>query len=118
MKIIDCDRIEINRGDELLIDYQILNGKTPYEFMETDEVGFYLYNKAKMDQDPVIQKTFTPQAGATYIEISISAEDMNIGTLKNIAQEYWYEITLNGEVTLGYDAKGPKQLILYPKGKK
>ena len=43
---------------------------------------------------------------------------MNIGSLKNIAQEYWYEITLNGEITLGYDAKGPKQLILYPKGKK
>ena len=44
MKIIDCDRIEINRGDELLINYQILNGKTPYEFIENDEIGFSVFS--------------------------------------------------------------------------
>lgn len=118
MKIIDCDRIEINRGDRLLINYSILNGKTPYEFVETDVVGFYLYEKGKLDQNPIVEKTFTPNAGTTYIEIDISAEDMDIGNLKNVAVEYWYEITLNDEVTLGYDAKGPKILMLYPKGKK
>jgi hypothetical protein len=118
MKIIDCDRIEINRGDRLLINYSILNGKTPYEFVETDVVGFYLYEKGKLDQNPIVEKTFTPNAGTTHIEIDISAEDMDIGNLKNVAIEYWYEITLNDEVTLGYDAKGPKILMLYPKGKK
>ena len=43
---------------------------------------------------------------------------MDIGGFTNIQQEYWYEITLNDEVTLGYDADGPKVLILYPTGKK
>jgi hypothetical protein len=43
---------------------------------------------------------------------------MDIGGYTNIQQEYWYEITLNDEVTLGYDSDGPKVLILYPTGKK
>ena len=45
MKIMSDNTISINRGDELLFDYQIYNGNEPYIFSENDEIGFYLYNK-------------------------------------------------------------------------
>ena len=91
---------------------------TPYIFSENDEIGFYLYKKNQYNKEPVISETFIPEAGTDVIEIRISAEDMDIGGFTNVQQEYWYEITLNDEVTLGYDADGPKVLILYPTGKK
>lgn len=118
MKIMSDNTIGINRGDELLFDYQIYNGNDVYVFGEGDEVGFYLYKKGQYNKEPVIQETFTPEAGDEVVEIRISAEDMDIGGYTNIQQEYWYEITLNDEVTLGYDSDGPKVLILYPTGKK
>ena len=80
--------------------------------------SLYLYKKGQYNKEPVIQETFTPEAGDEVVEIRISAEDMDIGGYTNIQQEYWYEITLNDEVTLGYDSDGPKVLILYPTGKK
>ena len=118
MKIMSDNTIGINRGDELLFDYQIYNGNDIYEFVEGDEVGFYLYKKGQYNKEPVIQAIFTPEAGEDVVEIRISAEDMDIGTLTNVPVEYWYEITLNDEVTLGYDNDGPKVLMLYPTGKK
>ena len=118
MKIMSDNTISINRGDELLFDYQVYNGNEPYIFSENDEIGFYLYKKNQYNKEPVISETFIPEAGTDVVEIRISAEDMDIGGFTNIQQEYWYEITLNDEVTLGYDADGPKVLILYTTGKK
>lgn len=118
MRIIDCNIIEINRGDELLFDYQVINGKAIYEFIDGDRIGFYIYKKGQLDKDPVLSKEFLAESGMKSIEIQVSAEDMQFGTVQNIPQEYWYEITLNDEVTLGYDDRGPKKLMLYPKGKK
>ena len=62
MKITSDNIISINRGDELLFDYQIYNGNEPYIFTENDEVGFYLYKKNKYDKEQVISETFTPEA--------------------------------------------------------
>lgn len=118
MRIIDCNTIEVNRGDELLFDYQILNGKTPYTFVDGDIVGFYVYKAKQLTKDPVIAKTFEPTPETDVVEIHIEATEMEIGSVQNIQEEYWYEITLNGEITLGYDDRGPKLLIVYPKGKK
>ena len=76
MKIMSDNTISINRGDELLFDYQIYNGNEPYIFSENDEIGFYLYKKNQYNKEPIISETFIPEAGTDVIEIRISAEDI------------------------------------------
>lgn len=109
--------IYINRGNKLLFNYQIMNGEEPYEFVSGDKIRFSIYNKSGLNQDALIQKEFEPEVGTDNIDIEINSEEMKIGEMLNKEKEYWYEITLNEETTLGYDDDGAKKLILYPEGK-
>lgn len=116
MKIID-KVIHINRGDRLLIEFSIDNGDDKYAFKDVDKIKFSVYRKKELDKSPVLQKEFTPTAGATSVDIDVSGEDMKIGGMANKPIEYWYEIELNGDSTIiGYDDEGAKRLILYPEG--
>lgn len=116
MKIIDKE-IHINRGDRLLIDFSIENGKDKYIFKDGDKIKFSIYEKKGMDKPPILQKIFIPVVGSTSVEIDISGEDMKIGEMLNKQVEYWYEIELNNDETIiGYDDEGAKKLILYPEG--
>lgn len=109
--------IHINRGDRLLIDFDIENGDDKYTFKDGDKIKFSIYRKKEMDKSPVLQKIFTPIVGSTSVEIDVSGEDMKIGEMLNKEIEYWYEIELNNDETIiGYDDDGAKKLILYPEG--
>ena len=116
MEIIDKE-IHINRGDRLLIDFDINNGDDKYTFKDGDKIKFSIYRKKEMDKPPVLQKIFIPVVGSTSVEIDISGKDMKIGEMLNKQVEYWYEIELNDDETIiGYDEDGAKKLILYPEG--
>lgn len=116
MKIIDKE-IHINRGDRLLIDFSIENGKDKYIFKDGDKIKFSIYEKKGMDKPPVLQKEFIPDVGSTILDIDIPGSEMKIGEMANKPIEYWYEIELNDDETIiGYDDEGAKKLILYPEG--
>lgn len=109
--------IHINRGDRLLIDFDIDNGDDKYTFKDGDKIKFSIYRKKEMDKPPVLQKIFIPIVGSTSVEIDVSGEDMKIGEMLNDKKEYWYVIKLNNDETIiGYDDDGAKKLILYPEG--
>ena len=55
MKIVDKE-IRINRGDRLLIDFDIDNGSDKYTFKDGDKIKFSIYRKKEMDKPPVLQK--------------------------------------------------------------
>ena len=116
MKISDTT-IYINRGNRLLFTFKIENGEDYYIFQENDKVGFSIYEKKGLNQEPLVSKEFEPTEGTTEVDIDISDTEMKIGDMLNKEKEYWYEITLNKETVLGYDEDGAKKLILYPEGK-
>lgn len=116
MKIVDKE-IRINRGDRLLIDFDIDNGSDKYTFKDGDKIKFSVYRKKELDKPPVLQKIFTPIVGSTSVEIDVSGEDMKIGEMLNDEKEYWYVIKLNNDETIiGFDEEKAKKLILYPEG--
>ena len=117
MEIIN-DVIHINRGNRLLFDYTIDNNGSDYVFEEDDIVTFSVYRKLEMDDEPVVNKNFTPEVGTTMVSIDIPNEEMRIGEPINQPEEYWYQIRLNEDVVSGYNSSGPKKLILYPEGKR
>lgn len=49
MKIIDKE-IHINRGDRLLIDFDINNGDDKYTFKDGDKIKFSIYRKKEMGE--------------------------------------------------------------------
>ena len=42
---------------------------------------------------------------------------MKFSEMTNTYVDYWYEITLNEETTLGFDDLGAKIIRIYPEGK-
>ena len=117
MEIIN-DVIHINRGNRLLFDYSIDNNESDYVFEDGDMVTFSVYRKLEMDDEPVVNKDFTPGVGTTVVSIDIPNEEMRIGEAISYPVEYWYQIRLNDDVISGYNSDGPKKLILYPEGKR
>lgn len=55
MEIIDKE-IHINRGDRLLIDFDINNGDDKYTFKDGDKIKFSIYRKKEMDKPPIYKK--------------------------------------------------------------
>lgn len=107
--------IHINRGDRLLIEFTIENGEENYIFKEGDKIKFSIYKK--MNEKPLLQKEIIPIVGSDSVDIDIPGTEMKIGEMKNISQDYWYEIELNGDTTLiGCDKSRGNKLILWPEG--
>ena len=113
---IENKTIKINRGNSLAIDLSIKNGENDYVYQEGDKVRLSIYNKKALNEAPIVSKEVTCTAGTTEQQITLTSEEMKIGTMENKALTFWYEITLNDETVLGYDEDGAKTLILYPEG--
>lgn len=108
--------IEVNRGNRLIFNFQVMNGDEVYTFDGTENITFAIYNKEALDKEPLIKKDFTPEQDTTSIDIELTTEETRLGTLTNQPTIYWYEITLNNETVLGYDRNGAKLFVLYPEG--
>lgn len=116
---MDNYTIEINRGNSLTLNFSIQDEEgEEYYFQPNDIVTFAVYEKKGLNKEPVLYKNYTPIVGTTEVEITATKEEMTIGEMLNKKKEYWYEISLNDETIIGYDANSAKKLILYPEGKK
>lgn len=118
---ISNKQISLNRGSECTITLKV-NPKEETEetfFRQGDIVSFAIYEKKKLDNSPLLYKTFNIEENTNIVDIYLTSEDMKIGEYGNKAVEYWYEIELNDNLTIiGFDREGPKKLILYPEGVK
>lgn len=110
---IENDEIHLTRGDKCIIGLSIQD----YIFKQGDYILFKIYRKKELNKESVLSKKVTVDAETTEVEINLTSEETRIGEPVNRAEEYWYEIELNGEQTVVcYDENGPKKLILYPEG--
>ena len=110
--------LDINRGNRLVFDYEISNGDdTNYIFKDDDIVTFSIYEAFGLEKEPVLSKSFKPTSGSDTIKIDIPKDEMKFSEMTNTYVDYWYEITLNEETTLGFDDLGAKIIRIYPEGK-
>ena len=110
--------LDINRGNRLVFDYEISNGDdTNYIFKDDDIVTFSIYEEFGLEKEPVLSKSFKPTSGSDTIKIDIPKDEMKFSEMTNTYVDYWYEITLNEETTLGFDDLGAKIIRIYPEGK-
>ena len=110
---IENDEIHLTRGDKCIIGLSI----SGYTFEQGDYILFKIYRRKELNKEPVLVKKVAVDNETTEIEIKLTSEETRIGEPVNRAEEYWYEIELNGEQTIiGYDENGPKKLLLYPEG--
>lgn len=109
--------LKINRGNTLRFDYSILGGETPYVFVEGDKIVFSVYEPFGLEENPVLSMEFTPEPDTTEMTIEIPKDKMKFAPMSSMERDYWYEITLNEETTLGFDENGAKIITIYPEGK-
>ena len=108
--------LEVNRGNPLAFNFQIMNGDEPYIFDGTETITFAVYNANAMDKEAILKKDVTPQGDSDNLDITLTSTETKIGPLTNSPSIYWYEITMNNETVLGYDRNGAKLLVIYPEG--
>ena len=109
--------LEVNRGNKLAFNFQIKNGDSMYTFDGTETITFAVYKASALNEEPLIEKDYTPDADTDTFEISLTSEETKIGDLSNEPIAYWYEITMNNETVLGYDKYGAKLFVVYPEGR-
>lgn len=117
---IEDKTIHLTRGDiaAIRITAKTESGE-PYTFQQGDIVRLQVM-KAKDVGQIVLSKSVPAEEDATSCEISLTAAETTIGDLISKPVIYWYEIEINPDTrpqtVIGYDADGPKELILYPEG--
>lgn len=117
MQKIEGTTILLNRGDVLNLTLGIKDGDNDYEFQIGDEIKFSVYEKGKLDNEPVISKRFVIDEISTIAVINLSSIETKIGNYINKPVDYWYEVQLNNQYTvIGYDNQGPKIFKLFPEG--
>lgn len=106
---IQNKNIHINRGDAVSIR---LSSNT--NFSVGDVLRLYVITPGNMN-DIKLTKTKTVDKASTYTTIDLEPNDTRFVPIIKEPVTYWYEIELNGEITLvGYDTAGPKHFIIYP----
>ena len=111
-KIEQDGTISINRGDKAIIGVQGNNGT--YEFQAEDIVKLRIFDKKGYDKEPVLEKEIKVKSVTTEVDINLIEEDTLFSPESNKGITYWYSISLNGNVILGYDEDGAKEFIIYP----
>ena len=118
MLTIEGKTINITRGDNGTIKVKTKTSTGYYTFSQGDEIEFKVYNKRGYELEPVIYKKIVLEEDTQEVEIDLSSDDTRIGEIINKEKEYWYEIQLNGNITLiGYsESEGPAIFMLLPEG--
>lgn len=103
--------IYLNRGDRTII--SVVNNSDTFKV--GDYLIFYICKKGDYS-NVVFSKQINVLEESYKVDIVLTSEETKLEEpLKDGVREYYYEIELNGEITLvGYGEDGPKLLILYP----
>lgn len=86
-----------------------------YEFQPGDKVKFNIYDKKGYDKAVLVTKEIEVQTADDECMIPLYAEDTTFGEIQNKPITYWYDITLNEDMTIiCYNEDGAQQFIQYP----
>lgn len=112
--------IYLTRGDIASIEIGAKKSETEdYIFQTGDVVRFRVFEKKRCD-NVVLQKDIKVEEETDSVVINLGRSDTKLGELIHKPKEYWYEVELNPDTTpqtiIGYDADGPKILMLFPEG--
>lgn len=110
---IDGTTLHFNRGNVVTFGLSIKG----YIFEADDRIKVNIYEKNKMNLDPVSETEIIVEEKTPTVKITIPKENTTIGRASTKPVEYWYSIVLNdAQTVIGYDSNGPKILMLYPEG--
>lgn len=112
LKIETDGTISINRGDTGTITVTANNEE--YEFQPNDVITLRIFEKKGYTKEPVLEKSVTISEVTTEVDIFLIEDDTLFCQETNKAITYWYSISLNEDVIVGYDEDGAKQFIIYP----
>lgn len=105
--------IYVTRGENMYLPFKIKD----YIFSIGDIIEFKIYGEMGLTYKPMKVIKHEVKEITDIVYISLSSEDTDLFPLNNKPITYWYEIDLNNKnVVLGYDLKGPKKIVIYPKG--
>lgn len=86
-----------------------------YEFQAGDKVTLNIYEKNGYGKQPLTSKEVIVEAAGESVDISLTSEDTTFSNPVNKATIFWYDITLNDDLTvICYDEDGAKEFIMYP----
>lgn len=112
LKIEADGTISLNRGDKVTITITANDGE--YEFQSGDVIALRIFEKKGYTKEPVLEKSVTISKVTTEVDIFLIEDDTLFCQETNKAITYWYSISLNEDVIVGYDEDGAKQFIIYP----
>lgn len=112
LKIDSDGTISINRGDTGTITVTANDGE--YEFQPEDVITLRIFEKKGYNKEPLLEKSIEVSKIVDEVDLILTEEDTLFCQETNKGITYWYSISLNEDVIVGYDEDGPKQFIIYP----
>lgn len=86
-----------------------------YQFQVGDKITFNIYEKNGYTKDPLMSKEVEVIEITDSVEIPITEENTTFGNPVNKATIFWYDITLNSNITVVcYNEDGAKEFVVYP----
>lgn len=112
LKIETDGTISINRGDTGTITVTANDGE--YEFQPEDVITLRIFEKKGYNKEPLLEKSIEVSKIVDEVDLILTEEDTLFCQETNKGITYWYSISLNEDVIVGYDEDGAKQFIIYP----
>lgn len=112
LKIETDGTVSLNRGDKGTITVTANDGE--YEFQPGDVITLRIFEKKGYNKEPLLEKSIEVSKIADEVDIILTEDDTLFCQETNKGITYWYSISLNEDVILGYDEDGAKQFIIYP----
>ena len=86
-----------------------------YEFQVGDKVKFNIYDKKGYDKETLVSKEVEVETAGEQVDILLTEGDTTFGDIANKPITYWYDITLNEDLTIiCYNEDGAMEFIQYP----
>lgn len=86
-----------------------------YQFQVGDVVKFNIYDRKGYDKEAVMSKLFEVDTATYELALSLNEGDTTFGEIPNKPTTYWYDITLNDDLTIVcYNEDGAREFIQYP----
>lgn len=103
-----------NDYNEVSISLETLN-MICYQFQPGDKVTFNIYEKNGYGKNPLLKKEIDVTEISDNVNIVLTEKDTTFGNPVNKETIFWYDITLNDNMTvICYNEDGAKEFIEYP----